>query len=96
MTALHARLAMAVTALDRKESTKPGHNRYALPQYLAAVANIVADVERGASVRAAVRAAFTGRVLVAVLRGIGEPRLTDDERQADRYGSGVYIPVVPE
>jgi hypothetical protein len=94
--ALHARMAMAVTAYDRAESVKPSYNIYALPQLLGRVAEVMADVDRGAPVRAAVMAAFTGRLLAAVLKGIGEPRLTSEEREAKSRSFGGYQPVTAD
>ncbi len=45
--ALHNALMSAVTAYDRRREGKPGFNRYALPQYMQAVDNIITDVKSG-------------------------------------------------
>lgn len=97
MNGLYARLVSAVTAYDRAEEAKAKakggyYNRFALPQLLHRAADVAEDVERGAPPRAAVLAAFHGRLLAAVLKGIGEPRLTADEREAVSRRT-VYQPV---
>jgi len=72
-TELHARLVNAVTTYDRQQSTKRHWNHYALPQYLARVAEVVADVENGATPRAAIMAGFNDRLRDHCLRAISEP-----------------------
>ena len=51
--AIRSALVHAVTEYDRKESTKRGHNIYALSQYLARVADVESDIKKGTPVRAA-------------------------------------------
>lgn len=76
---IHAKLVMAVTEYDRKESTKRHYNAYALGQYLGRIQEIDADIAAGANVRAAICAGFTGRLLAVCLKAIGEPKPTDEE-----------------
>ena len=65
-------LSQAVTRYDRKQSRKTHYNIYALPHYLARVADIVDDVENGADVQAAIIAGFTqGPLRNACLRALG-------------------------
>lgn len=73
------KLISAVTQFDQKQSRKPGHNIYALPQYFERIDLIQADMERGATARAAILAGFTGRIADACLRAIGEKPYTQDE-----------------
>lgn len=82
-------LTAAIMAYDRGESKKPYYNRYAMPQLLKRVTDVVADIERGADVRMAILAGFNGRVLDKALKAVGLPRATPEEK----LGSGVYRPV---
>ena len=75
-------LIHAVTDYDKRQSRRSGYNRYALPQYCAAVNNIMADLDSGADLRAAVCAALLGRLLSRALRELGLPDFTIAERQA--------------
>jgi hypothetical protein len=86
---LHNKLVDAVTAYDRKQESKRGYNRYALAQYLARVQEVSADIAKGADIRAAITAGFTGRLLDACLKAVGLPKSSDSE-QRGRY---VYTPV---
>jgi hypothetical protein len=90
---LHDQMVHAVTGYDRKQAGKRSYNRYALGRYLERVADIEADVGRGADVRKAIVAAFTGKLLDAVLRGIGQPIATKDE---ETNRTVCYQPVTPE
>lgn len=69
----HAKIAMALTEYDRKQATKPGYNRYALPLYFQALDRVEDDLASGTEFRAALVAAFTGKLLACVLRAVGEP-----------------------
>ncbi len=83
------KLIHAVTEYDRKQSTKRGHNRYALAQYLARIELIALDISSGAAPREAVLAGFSGRLADACLRAIGEPITADAENMG---GSWTYSP----
>jgi hypothetical protein len=83
------KLATAVTTYDRKQSGKRFYNPYALGQYLARVAEVAADIERGAAVRPAIIAGFTGPLCNAVLRSVGESKALDSERST----SWTYCPI---
>jgi hypothetical protein len=90
MKTLHATLCSAALAYDDKQAKKPGHNRFALPQYLAMIDDVCADVERGADVRAAIVAGFSGRLAQAMLKAAGQSSYTE----ADARSGGVfYTPV---
>jgi hypothetical protein len=78
----HTGLAMAVTEYDQRQSGKPGYNIYALPQYLGAVQRADDEMSEGASLRDALLTCFTGRLLAACLKAVGEPRATEDEIRA--------------
>jgi len=91
MTLLEAKLRSAVTAYDKRQSKRRGYNIYALPQYLARVSEVIADIEAGAPVRKAITAGFTGRLLDACLKAAGEAISTD----AEQRGGWVYTPVTP-
>lgn len=86
---IRSKLAHAVTEYDRKQSTKRGYNIYALSHYLGRVAEIEADINAGADPAAAIKAAFSGRLLDACLKAIGAPRATD----AEQRGGVFYQPV---
>lgn len=79
------KLAQAVTTYDRKQATRKHYNRYALGQYLTRVAEVREDIERGATPRAAVLAGFTGPLLTACLRAIGEPKATREDELCKGY-----------
>lgn len=89
MMNLHDTLVTAVKEYDRKESSKASYNRYALPQYLARIADIEADVANGADLRAALVAGFCGRLLTKVLKATG----CQSDTKADQMGGYVYTPV---
>lgn len=78
---LHLLLAHAVTAYDRKQETKKGHNPYAIAHYLHAVDDAVALIEKGSTVRAALLATFNDRLLDVALKAVGEAPFTRDERR---------------
>ena len=65
---LRFQLVTAVTDYDRKQSTKPSYNIYALPQYCARIDEILSDVEAGTDPRSAIAAGFTGTLLNFVFR----------------------------
>jgi hypothetical protein len=85
---IEARLIQALTAYDRKQSTRRGYNPYALGQYFERVENIMRDIAGGATPRQAIIAGFTGRLQDAALRAIGEPIAGD----AEQVGGPVYRP----
>jgi predicted membrane-bound mannosyltransferase len=80
MTAYHSELVTAVTRFDRKQEERAAkrkggyYNHYALAQYLMRVDAVAADIERGANVRDAVCAGFTGALRDACLRHLGMPK----------------------
>lgn len=81
-------LIHAVTAYDRKQSSKRGYNQYALGIYFQRIDEVCADIERGADVRAAIVAGFTGRLADHCLRALSLPITTNSEA----FGSGIYQP----
>lgn len=83
-------LVHAVTAFDRKQSTKRGYNIYALGQYLIRVDEVCADIDKGAETRAAIVAGFNGRLADACLRALNLPITSEDEC---RNGPCCYTPV---
>lgn len=85
---IRLRLDSVVARYDEKQSRKPHHNPYALPQYLERVDAIMADIASGATPRQAVIAGFTGPVQDACLHALGEPPATTEE-QSPFY---VYVP----
>jgi hypothetical protein len=60
------KLIHAVTEYDRKQSRKPGYNRYALPQYLERVDLICKDIDAGADASRAIKSGFSGRIADAI------------------------------
>lgn len=88
---LRFNLVSAVTDYDRKQSTKPSYNMYALPQYLERVSEIMDDIAAGADPRSAIAAGFTGTLLASVMRKLKLNTPTREEIQG--IGSVVYTPV---
>ena len=78
-TLTHAKLLNALTAYDRKQSTKKFYNRYALGHYCAALGRARELMAEGQTLRAALLATFNDRLLSAVLKSVGEPDFTRDE-----------------
>lgn len=94
-------LTQAVSTYDRREAEKAArskhgyHNAYALGQYLERCDEVCADVGAGATPRAAIIAAFEGRLRDACLRAIGETKTTEAEERAEnlRPWTAGYTPV---
>lgn len=84
------KLVSAVTQYDAKQSKRAGFNRYALPQYLARIDEVDADIQQGANVRDAITAAFTGRLMDVCLKAVGENTSTRDDQRCK--GAWHYIP----
>jgi hypothetical protein len=83
---IQQRLVCALTTFDRQQSTRRGHNPYALGQYLERVDAVMADIEAGATPRAAVLAGFCGPLQRLALRAIGEaPAQASEESRAWAY-----------
>ena len=87
---IHSALVHAATAYDRRRENKPGYNIYALSQYLGRIEEVEADIAAGATVRAALIAAFSDRLLDALLTAVGESKHTRDEKS----GGYMYVPSV--
>ena len=88
-TSIRDALIHAVTAYDRKESTKRGHNRNAIGIYFQRVDDICADIENGANPRDAIVAGFSGRLAAACLKACNLPAYT----KADAFGGPIcYTP----
>jgi hypothetical protein len=79
---LHYTLLHAVTEYDRKQSTRPGYNRYALAHYLGAInERIEPAIAAGSTVRAALVSNLSGRLLDVCLKSVGEPVSTREEQR---------------
>jgi len=76
------KLVNAVTAYDRRQSTRKGYNRFALGMYLGSVNRIAEEVDDGQSLRTAIAHNFCGRLLDVVLRSVGELASSNEEQQA--------------
>ena len=74
----------AVTELDRRASTRKGHNPHALGIYFQRVDEICADIDNGADPRAAILAGFSGRVADACLKALNLPLSTTEEARGGR------------
>jgi hypothetical protein len=82
MLSTHDKLLHAVTEYDRRQSTRKGYNRWALPQYLGAInESIMPDIENGASLRQALVSHLNGRLLDVCLKAVGEPPSTREEQR---------------
>lgn len=77
---IKAKLVHAVTAYDRRQSTKKHYNHNALPQYFARIDEIIADVEAGADPRKAIIAGFLDRLQDSCLRACDLAIGTGDEQ----------------
>lgn len=77
-------LIHAVTAFDRRASTRKGHNPHALGIYFQRVDEVCADIANGADPRAAILAGFSGRVADACLKALGLPVSTLEEARSGR------------
>lgn len=86
---IHSALVHAVTAYDRRRAGRQGYNHYALGQYLIRLEEVERDIAAGASVRAALCAAFSDRLLDVCLKAVGEARA----EAADKTGGWAYRPV---
>jgi alkyl hydroperoxide reductase subunit AhpC len=75
------KLVHAVTEHDRKAAKGKRYNMWALPQYLRAIDEAMFLIDDGLSVRAALCQHFSGRLLDAVLKAVGETKSTDAEQR---------------
>ena len=73
------KLVHAVTEYDRKREGKPGYNPWVLPQYLKAAHNVTDAMIAGKTLRAAIVASFSDRLLDACLKAVDEPKATKEE-----------------
>lgn len=88
---VRSKLFTALMAYDARQAKKPHYNRWALPQYLARLTEIIQDIDAGADIRAAVTAGFTGRIGAICLKALGMPPLTSPN---EGQGTGwTYQPV---
>ena len=77
--AIGLKLVHAVTEYDRKQESKRGYNPHALPIYLSAVQSVIDAMDAGKTVRQAILANFSDRLLDACLKAVGEAKATDAE-----------------
>lgn len=75
----HAMVLSAVTAYDRKQSTKKFYNHYALGHYCRAVGNTFRHVENGAELRTAILNCFVGQLANVVLKSVKLDKMTKNE-----------------
>lgn len=87
---LKQQLIHAVTAYDRRQAKRQGHNPYALGICLERVDEIMTDIEHGADPRLAIIAGFSDRLRDHVLRSLDYPIATKEEIQAIRAWH--YVP----
>jgi hypothetical protein len=85
----YARLTMALTEYDRRQSKTRWYNPHALGIYLERAQNIRDDVNAGADFRAAIVAGFSGKLVDFLLRKLGLPITTNEEQR----GGWFYRPV---
>lgn len=76
---IRAALVHGATRYDVRQSKGKRYNVYALAQYLTRIDDVCADIERGATPRAAIVAAFTGPLLAAMLKAACVDVATRDE-----------------
>lgn len=75
------KLVSLLTQYDAKQSTKKGHNPFALGIYFQAADDCMAMVESGKPLRNALMTCFNDRLLDYLLRGMGLPIATTSEHQ---------------
>jgi hypothetical protein len=80
------KLIHAVSKYDEKQSKKKSYNRNALGIYIQRIEEIMLDLNKGADLRAAVVAGFTGRLADTCLRELNLSITTDEEQR----GTGIY------
>jgi len=76
---IRERLISAVTAYDARQAKGKYWNPHALPIYFERVDDVMADIAKGATLRAALCAGFSDRLLDHCLKAMGEKPFTRDE-----------------
>lgn len=76
----HDKILHILIEHDRKESTKPGYNQYALAIYCGGLQAIDEELSAGSELRACLVQHFCGRLLDKILRGLGLPLSTRAEQ----------------
>jgi hypothetical protein len=89
MKPLRDTLFSALILFDAKQAARPGYNRFAMPQYLQRLDEVMADIDAGAPVREAIVAGFNGRLAAALLKAAGQSAYTHE----DGVGGVFYSPV---
>lgn len=77
----HQKLISAVIKYDEKQSKKKYYNKFALPQYVARIQEISAELEKGADLRKSLVSGFNGRLLDVCLKAVGLPTSTKEEQR---------------
>ena len=72
-------LVNAIGTFDRKQSTKKGYNRFALPIMLQAVNNVEEDIKNGDELRRAIVSNFSGRLCAAILKALNLGEYTKED-----------------
>jgi hypothetical protein len=90
-----ATILSAVTDWDRKQSTKPGYNMYALSHYCKALQRVALYAEKGYDLRSAVITCFKDRLCDHILKALKLDKMTIEEA---KWGLDVKLPYleVPE
>lgn len=83
------KLISALTQYDEKQSKRKFYNPHALGIYFQRVDEVMADIERGATVRQALLAGFNDRLLDVCLKAVGEKPFTKEEMYRQ---SVIYTP----
>jgi len=84
-----ATILSAFTDWDRKQSTKPGSNMYALGHYCKALQRVALYAEKGHNLRDAVITCFLGRLCDHILKALKLEKMTKDEA---KYGLENKLP----
>ena len=74
-----ATILNAVTEWDRKQSTKPGYNIYALAHYCKAIQRVALYAEKGYPLRASVITCFKDRLCDHILKALKIEKMTKEE-----------------
>ena len=76
---LRRKMIHAVTEYDKKQQKKQYYNKFALPQYIRGV-NDAYQMMPKAGIRLSLFAIFNNRLLNCVLKSVGEPKVTKEEK----------------
>ena len=90
---LRTTMATALGKYDDRKKARGGHNLYAYGQYMERLGEVMADIKRGAPIRDAIVAGYSGRLAASLLKATKQ-RAYDPAEEQDRDPFKPYTPVV--